>query len=186
MSSNPKVKENKCEGNCPNTCKVHDGKFIFCSNAGCKCHNPQEKGEYNYERDGSHNHCWEQKGENKPACGQPLEKHKQCCLCDTPIPPTDNGWESRFDKEMADFPVNTSYLFFEGIKGEKVGTARLSKIKSFISKEIQAARQSERESIIGEIEKMKNNKCPVGQPTGFCCNYHYYLDDIIHLIRERK
>lgn len=40
--------------------------------------------EYNYERDGSHIHCWLQKG--KPACGIPLKDHKQCCLCDTKAP----------------------------------------------------------------------------------------------------
>ena len=35
-----------------------------------------------YDRDYSHTHCWKQ--EDGPACGQPLENHKQCCLCDTP------------------------------------------------------------------------------------------------------
>ncbi len=40
------------------------------------------KEEYNYNRNGSHFHCWNQKG--SPACNIPLEKHKQCCLCDTP------------------------------------------------------------------------------------------------------
>lgn len=28
----------------------------------------------------SHSHCWDQGG--NPACGIPLEKHTQCCLCD--------------------------------------------------------------------------------------------------------
>lgn len=36
----------------------------------------------NYERDHSHTHCWKQG--KSPACGQSLESHKQCCLCDTP------------------------------------------------------------------------------------------------------
>jgi hypothetical protein len=27
----------------------------------------------------SHTHCWNQES---PACGIPLEKHTQCCLCD--------------------------------------------------------------------------------------------------------
>lgn len=35
----------------------------------------------------SHSHCWNQGG--KPACGQPLEKHKQCCLCDMLVPKAD-------------------------------------------------------------------------------------------------
>lgn len=43
----------------------------------------------NYERDYSHHHCWDQK--QPPACGIPLDKHTQCCLCDlgdTPTTPT--------------------------------------------------------------------------------------------------
>lgn len=28
----------KCTGNCPNTCRVHDGEFTFCTNEGCLCH----------------------------------------------------------------------------------------------------------------------------------------------------
>lgn len=39
---------------------------------------------YNYERDGSHLHCWLQK--QPSACGQPLEGHKQCCLCPEKLP----------------------------------------------------------------------------------------------------
>lgn len=37
-----------------------------------------------YERNHSHYHCWHQ--DQPPACGIPLEKHKQCCLCDSPLP----------------------------------------------------------------------------------------------------
>lgn len=37
-----------------------------------------------YARDFSHSHCWNQGG--SPACGQSLESHKQCCLCDTVFP----------------------------------------------------------------------------------------------------
>lgn len=43
----------------------------------------------NYERDFSHSHCWAQG--RPPACGQPLEKHTQCCLCDTPVPANSEG-----------------------------------------------------------------------------------------------
>jgi hypothetical protein len=32
--------------------------------------------------DYSHTHCWNQK---TPACGIPLEKHTQCCLCDVKV-----------------------------------------------------------------------------------------------------
>lgn len=34
----------------------------------------------NYERNYSHTHCWDQN--EPPACGQPIENHTQCCLCD--------------------------------------------------------------------------------------------------------
>ncbi len=44
----------------------------------------KEKSKYEHH---SHYHCWQQTGENKPACGQPLDKHTQCCLCDLPTPP---------------------------------------------------------------------------------------------------
>lgn len=40
---------------------------------------------FNYERDHSHIHCWNQVHEFHqvlPDCGIPLEKHTQCCLCD--------------------------------------------------------------------------------------------------------
>ena len=32
----------------------------------------------------SHSHCWNQNG--NPACGIPLGKHAQCCLCDLTVP----------------------------------------------------------------------------------------------------
>ena len=39
---------------------------------------------YNYL---SHTHCWAQyKKHGSSACGIPLEKHTQCCLCDLPVP----------------------------------------------------------------------------------------------------
>lgn len=41
----------------------------------------------NYERDHSHTHCWNQ---TSPACGQPLEKHTQCCLCSAVPEKTEN------------------------------------------------------------------------------------------------
>lgn len=41
-----------------------------------------------YERNWSHTHCWNQ--EDPPACGISLEKHAQCCLCDTQVPRKDS------------------------------------------------------------------------------------------------
>lgn len=34
----PTNNEERCVGNCPNTCKVHMGEYQFCTNEGCKCH----------------------------------------------------------------------------------------------------------------------------------------------------
>lgn len=54
-------------------------------NDGCgePAHNSPPPKDNDYGRNYSHYHCWDQK---TPACGQPLEKHKQCCLCDTLSP----------------------------------------------------------------------------------------------------
>lgn len=53
-----------------------------------------DKSHIDYERNESHYHCWNQVDNEDndiepletPACGQKLEDHKQCCLCDTPYP----------------------------------------------------------------------------------------------------
>ena len=63
---------------------------------GDKSNIRQEYGSYM-----SHYHCWHQN--QHPACGIPLENHKQCCLCDTPSTPnqTKEGWEEVVDKLWA-------------------------------------------------------------------------------------
>lgn len=77
-------------------------------NVICKCPYKvcQECPKYNYDRDGSHTHCWDQvdnedsdiEPQDMPACGQPLEKHKQCCLCDMPAPDKIEVWEEEFNE----------------------------------------------------------------------------------------
>ena len=52
----------------------------------------------NYERNHSHTHCWNQG--DRPACGITLEKHKQCCLCDTSM--TSQTWRDRFNEKFQD------------------------------------------------------------------------------------
>lgn len=72
----------------------------------------------NYERDYSHYHCWQQvenedsdiEPQKTPACGQPLEKHTQCCLCDTPAPKSE---EEKIIKGAEDFANR-----FEGVMKE--------------------------------------------------------------------
>lgn len=55
-------------------------------------HTSQEK---DYERDYSHYHCWDQ--DQPPACGIPIEKHEQCCLCDLkPAPHVKESSEKNF------------------------------------------------------------------------------------------
>lgn len=54
-----------------------------------------DKAHIDYERNHSHYHCWDQvnnedsdiEPQDTPACGQKLEDHKQCCLCDTVYKP---------------------------------------------------------------------------------------------------
>lgn len=55
-------------------CSVFD-KGMFDENKVCNCRPSEEK--YAYL---SHEHCWNQR--QPSACSIPLEKHKQCCLCD--------------------------------------------------------------------------------------------------------
>ena len=52
-----------------------------------------EKSHIDYERNHSHYHCWNQ--DQPPACGQKLENHKQCCLCDTPTPSLEKECEHK-------------------------------------------------------------------------------------------
>jgi hypothetical protein len=49
----------------------------------------------NYDYKGSHTCCWNQ-GKSS-ACGQPIENHKQCCLCDTPFPAERTGDKGRIE-----------------------------------------------------------------------------------------
>lgn len=52
---------------------------------------PNENKEYERR---SHSHCWNQNG--KPACGIPLGKHTQCCLCDL-LTPTKTTEEEKIE-----------------------------------------------------------------------------------------
>lgn len=99
-----------------------------------------DKAEIDYERNYSHYHCWHQ--EQPPACGIPLENHKQCCLCDKEYTPQkkDTSWEERFD---AKFPISrhTSDIYPR------------NELKDFITKELQKAKEDTISSVIEEIDK---------------------------------
>jgi hypothetical protein len=62
---------------------------------------------------------------------------------------------SEFDEIMKNLPVNTSELYFEGLTGEKIETARMATVKQFISSLIDETKkeaQSEFEKILKEKE----------------------------------
>lgn len=76
--------------------------------------------EKNYERDHFHTHCWEQKGDNTPACGQPLEKHEQCCLCDTPAPEKKEEWKIKFVEKFFVYKLGGKFPDHVGAEKEAV------------------------------------------------------------------
>ncbi len=71
------------------TCPICKKKSLVVSIFGIICANPEcpyeskENMNKTYEQDYSHSHCWNQE---TPACGQPIEKHTQCCLCSMKSP----------------------------------------------------------------------------------------------------
>lgn len=58
----------------------------------------------NYERH-SHTHCWNQ---ISPACGQPIDKHTQCCLCSLKVPVATNNSEIRSSLEASEKDIQTN------------------------------------------------------------------------------
>lgn len=102
-------KEDKITTECCELCEGNHRHFSGNARINCPCHNPKE---YNYERDGSHVHCWDQvdnedsdiEKNDTPACGQPLEKHTQCCLCDTLKPKEcKHEWEETSNEKISKF-----------------------------------------------------------------------------------
>ena len=65
MTTNTKK---ECEGNCPNVCKSHGGKYDFCVNEGCKCHSSTVQTHQCYDG------CWEK---HCPECGE-FGHYKMC------------------------------------------------------------------------------------------------------------
>ena len=55
-----------------------------------------------------------------------------------------------------------------------------------IPKKVAEARSEAQRDCVEKLDKFRTNKCPVGQPTGYCCNYHYYLDDFIKSLTSSK
>lgn len=100
----------------------------LCSNKDCSCHSPSDAAVQELENSPQkkvmdyalnqmkdnlelsskipyhqvdHFHCWQQfQDHGFAACGIPLEKHTQCCLCDMKPPPTESWAESKDEKEL--------------------------------------------------------------------------------------
>jgi len=117
----------------------------------------------NYERNHSHTHCWEQ--DHPSACGIPLEKHTQCCLCemqyargsggynpDSPQAEERESWGNEilgvlYDLEAKQLTVDDSFR-------ELLGLMKLE-IELVISKD----REKYKEEVVREIrEKIRNMK----------------------------
>src|SRR3990167_2712769 len=131
------------------------------------CHKGVDK-EYNYERDGSHSHCLNQK--QPPACGQKLKNHKQCCLCDLPAPQNESEWEKEFDKQ---------FVGLKSVGHKKIGNLYVAQaIKSFIKKIKKQPRQSTLAEIT-ELVKGTNKEWEIILVKG-------YLGDFMEMIKRRN
>lgn len=114
----------------------------------------------NYERY-SHIHCWNQ--DQPSACSIPLEKHTQCCLCDTPKPeekpkniikaidaelsPPLKDWEVEFDKRFPKlYEPEGNVKYVENL------TAVTMEIKAFLSSTV---REAEEKLMVNAIEFSK-------------------------------
>lgn len=162
----------KCCEQCSDTEINHSTESIeqVCGNGYCSCHTATT----NYERI-SHFHCWKQK--QPSACGIPLEKHEQCCLCDLKVPTTPD-WESRFDEEFR--AVSDSGHAFVGRYGGKNGAilpVEMEEIKELIRTLVAEAEENERQSIIDLADEvaLKKHASPA-----------HALSDLISLIRDRN
>ena len=86
MKENKEQEKSKCCG------EISVRPIGFSEDVCVRCYNtfhPEEDTKLNYERDYSHTHCWNNEQRNLggiPPCGQKLEDHKQCCLCDLKYP----------------------------------------------------------------------------------------------------
>lgn len=130
----------------------------------------------NQKKDHSHYHCWDQK--KGPACGIPLEKHKQCCLCTSPFPvqevePKREEWDS---DERVKRITNAIY--------KEIGELHHD-VWDSIKKSVYIGLTSQKQEIAGEIEDMFKkvnhvNPCNMCSPK---CGYNQALEDVIDLLR---
>lgn len=119
--------------NKPNCCEKclkidysSDTNVPLCNNLSCECHKVNASIK-NCEKK-SHYHCWNQ---TRPsACGIPLAKHTQCCLCDTKYDPTPS--HHTWEKELKNMSVKVyPNQLPHGVYGDLHDP---NKLKDFIAK----------------------------------------------------
>lgn len=91
--------------------------FAYCGNESCPCHANSLNTKTEYEHI-SHSHCWAQ-GKD-PACGQKIENHKQCCLCDLPVPTKTGDWETQFRKQYDELGLKAPKNSMPGAERELI------------------------------------------------------------------
>lgn len=164
---------------CP-FCRCGRCSIKHCVDTECDCHAPSDAG-VNYSHV-SHTHCWEQtmfmvENDGKPACGIPLEKHTQCCLCDMKVPveknyreseiakdlfqpPPTESWAERFDENNITKPGPNSdihnaiqKIFFADSETE-IGVAR-TEMFALVRSLLRTERESYQKELVERWEKMK-------------------------------
>jgi hypothetical protein len=127
---------------CPK-CPRENGALVY-HKGSCPIHDvtPQEKclqeilgknAVIDREKGQSHYHCWHQ---TPPACGIPLEKHTQCCLCDTVAPQEVGDWKEAMRNEYW-FKVINQYGSMFGDEAVKSVTTLLAKKKAEVWAKVQ-------------------------------------------------
>jgi len=110
-----------------------------------------------YARDYSHSHCWDQK--QPPACGIPLFKHPQCCLCDTPNPSAvvfspqpESDWEEEYEKlwTVGSIGVESRFGHFSSAK-----QIQREFMRHVIAKKMEEARLQRTNEVVELVKKIK-------------------------------
>lgn len=140
---------------------VKDGNR-FCSNSKCECHTTPT---VNYEHI-SHTHCWSQK--QPSACGIPLDKHTQCCLCDLK-PPTECACQGKFPNlenhtknncwttvSPTVEPTETGaqiHVILNQTLHRKLSIPEYEEVVELIGKALSTATQQAKEEVVRELEE---------------------------------
>lgn len=191
---------------CMNHLTCSHGKADLCKKCAEKC--IEQSKDINYEQDHSHIHCWNQG--TSTACGQPLEKHTQCCLCDETFTfinkkdkildesgrffrnrrdnetvimtnmPTKNTMEERYDKEF--YIINKQIGILVSAKIEPSYFIS-EKIKSFIRQELSLQAKEIGEEI-ERMEKKRIKNFDTSYEVENANGYNQALDEILSILKK--